>query len=336
MKIGVVGLGFMGATHLEAYAKIPEAEIVAVASSDEKKLSGDLSSAAGNLGTGGQTVDFSSVAKYRTADELLADANVEAVDLCTPTDLHASQSIAALEAGKHVLVEKPMGRSEAECLAMIGAAEQADRVLMVAQVLRFFPDWTAMRDLVRSGQLGQVRHAIFHRRCAAPEWSKWMKDRSRSGGGVFDLLIHDFDFCQQLFGTPAAVTAHGYEDLEAGIDSVDALLDYPDGPIVNVIGGWRHPKAYPFSMEFTIVCEKGTLDYHSGLRGLTLYNAAGDEVEAPKPESDGFVGELQAFIAACNAGSAPAECRPQDSAESVRMTLAMRDSRDQGGKRIEL
>ena len=163
-----------------------------------------------------------------------------------------------------------------------------------------------------------------------------MKDRSRSGGGVFDLLIHDFDFCRHLFGMPAAVTAHGYEDLDAGIDSVDALLEYPGGPVVNILGGWRHPKAYPFSMEFTIVCEKGTLDYNSALRGLTLYNAAGEAVEAPKPETDGFVAELQAFVDACKAGAAPAECRPQESAESVRMTLAMRDSRDQGGKRIEI
>ena len=150
------------------------------------------------------------------------------------------------------------------------------------------------------------------------------------------MLIHDFDFCRHLFGKPAAVVAHGVEDLEAGIDSVAARLEYPDGPTVNILGGWRHLKAYPFSMEFTIVCEKGTLDYHSGLRPLTLYTADGEEVEVEKPDVDGFAAEMGAFVAACEKGEAPTECRPEESAESVRMTLAMRDSRERGGERIEL
>ncbi len=326
----------MGGAHLEAYGKIPDAEIVAVSSSNDKKLSGDLSEAAGNLDRGGSKFDFSGAAKYHTAAELLADPNVEAVDLCTPTDSHFPLTIAALEAGKHVLVEKPMALTGEQCDRMIAVSQEQDRVLMVAQVLRFWPDWAAMRDLVRSGQLGAVRHAFFYRRCAAPEWSKWLKDRSRSGGGVFDLLIHDLDFCQHLFGKPAAVVATGVEDLEAGIDVIEARLDYPGGPQVTVAGGWRHPKAYPFSMEYTVVCEKGTLDFHSELRNLTLFKADGESVEVPKPETDGFVAELQAFLDACRVGAAPAECRPQDSAEAIRMALAMRDSRDQGGARIEL
>ena len=335
MKVGVVGLGFMGATHLDAWSKVPGFELAAVASHDDKKLSGDLSGTAGNLDRGGQQMDFSQAAKYHTAEELFADPNVEAVDLCIPSYLHAEQTIAALEAGKHVLIEKPMALSGAECDRMIEAARQAGKVLMVAQVLRFWPDFMAAREIIRSGKIGPVKHAFFYRKCAAPSWSKWMHDKSRSGGGAFDLLIHDFDYCRHLFGLPRTVTATGVEMMEKGIDTVEAHLDYgEDGPLVSIAGGWRHPTSYPFSMEFTIVCEGGTLDFRTGTRELTLYKADGSCEEPAKPEADGFVAQLTAFSEACAAGVAPENCKPEESADSVRMTLAMGESRDRGGKPV--
>ncbi|MBI1356783.1 MAG: hypothetical protein GC160_20780 [Acidobacteria bacterium] len=317
----------MGSTHLQAYQQVEGAEIVAVSSSDEKKLSGDLSSISGNLDRGGQRMDFGAAARYRTAEELFADPNVEAVDLCTPSSLHASQALAALAAGKHVLVEKPMALSAAECDQMIAAADKAGKVLMVAQVLRFWPDYVAARDLIRSGRLGPVKQAFFYRKCAAPVWSKWMHDRERSGGGVFDLLIHDFDYCQHLFGKPESIDAQGVEEMPQGIDTLEARLVYPGGPQVTIAGGWRHPQAYPFSMEFTIVCEGGTLDFHSGLRRLTLYGADGKAEEVAVPDKDGFVAELEAFVQACETGEPPSDCRPQDSAEAIRMTIEARDAR---------
>lgn len=331
MKIGVVGLGFMGSTHLEAYQSVEGAEIVAVASDDPKKLAGDLSGVGGNLDRGGGKIDFSNAARYPTAEELIADPNVEAVDLCTPSFLHASQAEAALEAGRHVLVEKPMALNNEDCDRMLAAQEKSGKVLMVAQVLRFWPDWAAMREKIRSGELGAVKHAFFHRRCAAPAWSAWLADRSRSGGGVVDLLIHDLDFCRHLFGMPESVEARGVENLEAGIDVVEAKLEYPDGPLVTVAGGWRHPKGYPFTSEFTVVLEGGTLDFHTGLRELTLYDAEGETIEVEKPEQDAFQAELAVFIEACRKGEAPADCPPSESADAVRLALAMRESRDQGG-----
>ncbi len=317
----------MGSTHLQAYQQVQGAEIVAIASSDEKKLTGDLSSISGNLNREGQVMDFGSAARYRTAEELIADPNVEAVDFCTPSYLHAPQALAALAAGKHVLVEKPMALTGAECDAMIAASKQAGKVLMVAQVLRFWPDFVAARELIRSGKLGAVKQALFYRKCAAPTWSKWMHDKARSGGGAFDLLIHDFDYCQHLFGKPASIDAQGVEAMAQGIDTLEARLVYPGGPLVTIAGGWRHPKAYPFSMEFTIVCEGGTLDFHSGLRRLTLYNSAGEAEEVPLPERDVFAAELEAFVRACETGAPPAENRPEDSAEAIRMTIEARDAR---------
>ena len=332
MRIGVVGLGFMGSTHLEAYGKVAGFELAAVSSSNPQKLAGDLSAVSGNLDRGGGTYDFSRAARYETAGELIADPGVEAVDLCTPTYLHAPLAIRALQAGKHVLVEKPMALTAEDCDAMIAAAKEAGRVLMVAQVLRFFAEYREARRLALSGGLGPIRAASFRRKCAAPAWGRWLKDPARSGGGVMDLLIHDLDFCQHLFGRPRSIRAVGYEDLAGGIDFVEAQLDYGDGVPVIVSGGWHHAASYPFSMEFTIVCDGGTLDFTSEKSGLRLHRADGKQVDAALPDADGFVGELQAFVDSCAAGRPPEICPPEDSAEAVRMALAMNRSRAGGGE----
>lgn len=336
MKIGVVGLGFMGTTHLQAYQSISGAEIVAVSAKDVKKLAGELDLSKGNLDREAKPIDLSAAAKYEDASELFADTNVEAVDLCVPTHLHAPLTIEALNAGKHVLVEKPMGLSGEQCEEMLAAARDAKKVLMVAHVLRYFPAYRAARDAIRSGKLGTVRHASFTRKCAAPDWSEWLADRSRSGGGVFDLLIHDFDAALFFFGKPDSVTAIGAEELDQFVDLVSAHLHYEGGPAVQIQGGWHLVSKYPFSMAFTVIGDAGVLEFHSSDGKLWLYKPGAEAEEMTVPEQDGFEGELAAFVAACEAGQAPDDCLPEDSAAATRMTLAMRDSREQGGASIAI
>ena len=334
MRIGVIGLGFMGSTHLEAYEKVRGFKLAAISSSSRKKRAGDLSDVGGNLGTGAGVVDFGGAARHARAADLIGDPAVEAVDICTPTHLHKPLALQALAAGKHVLVEKPMALCGEDCDEMLRAAQAAGRVLMVAQVLRFFPEYAAARSMIRAGGIGAVRAALFRRRCAAPAWGRWLKDPARSGGGVLDLLIHDFDFCQHLLGAPRTVSAVGSEDLEAGIDFAEARLDYGDGVPVLITGGWHHPESFPFSMEFTIICEGGTLDYSSDKEGLRLHRSDGEAVNVELPQQDGFVAELQAFVDACSTGEPPEVCRPEDSAEAVRMALAMNRSRARGGEAV--
>jgi predicted dehydrogenase len=323
----------MGSTHLKALRNVPGATLAAVVSSDDNKLSGDLSGIQGNLGGPGEKMDFSGVARYHTVEEALRDPNIDAVDICLPTDRHAPVAIEALRAGKHVLVEKPMALDGDKADRMIGEAERSGKVLMAAQVLRFLPAYEAAAAIVKSARLGPVRSAIFRRRCAAPAWSKWLSDPGRSGGGVFDLLIHDVDYCVSLFGAPAAVSASGYEDAQRGIDSILAELHYPPFNAV-VTGGWHHPKAYPFSMEFTLISDGGTLEFNSAGRPLTLYQADGAEVPVALPEKDGFEAELEYFTACVTSGAKPERCPPQESALAVRIARAMLVSRAGNGEKI--
>jgi predicted dehydrogenase len=149
---------------------------------------------------------------------------------------------------------------------MIAAAKDAGRVLMAAQVVRFIPSYSVTAAMIKAKELGPIRSAIFRRRCAAPAWSQWLGEKKLSGGGVFDLLIHDIDFCLHVFGSPEAVSAVGYEDMARGIDWVTAELFYPEIGGVVISGGWHHPKAFPFSMEYTVVGDCGTVEFSSAGR----------------------------------------------------------------------
>jgi predicted dehydrogenase len=334
MKIAVLGLGFMGSTHLKAWRQIPEAQLAAVASNNKQRLSGDLTGVAGNLGGPGEKLDFSSVAKYTRAEDAVHDPDVEAVDICLPTHLHERIAVEALRSGKHVLVEKPMALDGAAADRMIEAAERHGRTLMAAQVVRFIPPYRTAADILHAGRLGPVRSAIFRRRCAAPAWSAWLADPAQSGGGVFDLLIHDIDFCLHLFGKPEAVTASGYEDLPRGVDWILAQFWYPSIGAVAVCGGWHHPAAYPFSMEFTIVADGGTLEFNSAGAPLAEYGDDGLLHLLNVPDADGYRAELAYFLECSAHGQKPVKCPPEESAAAVKLALLMLDSRNRNGEKI--
>jgi predicted dehydrogenase len=337
MRIAVLGLGFMGTTHLKAYKSVPDAEIVAVASEDEKKLGGDLSQVQGNLGGPGEKFDFSGVRKYRELLGAVNDADVEAVDICLPTHLHSPIALAALRAGKHVLVEKPMALTEGAATEMLGEAGRSGKILMVGQVLRFVPAYRAVRTAILSGEFGEIRSVFLRRRCAAPFWNLWLGDVKRSGGGIFDLLIHDVDFAIHLFGSPDRVSATGYEDLEGGIDTITATLQWKDrAPAVVITGGWQHKKAYPFSMEFTVTTDGATFEFDSAQgEGVTVYGADGESRPLSMDTGDPFAAELAYFVECCKEGKRPDFCLPQESAEAVRVTRLMLEARKADGVPVQ-
>jgi predicted dehydrogenase len=334
MRVAVVGLGFMGLTHLKAYKRIAGIEVVAVASNDPKALSGDFSAIGGNLDVQGEALDISTCAKFEDSLDCVRMEGVDAVDLCLPTNLHAPVTLEALKRGKHVLVEKPMALNGAETDQMIAAAKQAGKILMSAQVLRFFPAYLPLIDAVRTGKLGRVHSAIFRRRCAAPGWSAWLTNKGLSGGGVFDLLIHDIDMMLTCFGKPDAVSAWGHEDLARGIDVLTAQFHYPGLGSVTVTGGWHHPKSYPFSMEYTVVGEDGTIDYSSDGRPPRWYSSDGTASEIALAPTDGYQAEIDYFVECCRTGRTPDRCTPESSAAAVRLAQIAEQARARKGEPV--
>jgi len=335
MNLAVLGLGFMGSTHVRALGAIQAARLYAVFDLDERLLSGDFTAVRGNFGGPGEKLDFSSVRPYRSLDALLADREIDAVDICLPTNLHCDIAIAALRAGKHVLCEKPMALEGAAAVRMAEEAERQGRVLMVAQVLRFWPEYVALRQAVRGGELGAVRFAAFRRRCAAPGWGGWLLDPARSGGGVFALLIHDVDMCLHLLGKPEAVSAAGYADAAAGIDCLDAHLYYADGCVASISGGWHHPESYPFVMEFTVAFDGGTVDWSSkspAQASLPVFGRAARPLSLEA--ADAYRAEIAYFVECCSAGRAPEVCPPRESADAVKLMQLLEVARQRKGVKI--
>jgi predicted dehydrogenase len=134
----------------------------------------------------------------------------------------------------------------------------------------------------------------------------------------------------RLFGPPREISATGYEDAAAGVDTVSARFFY-EGLMVEISGGWMFPGAFPFAMEFTVIGERGVLEFNSESRALKRYGA-GEEVGIEP--ADGYAAEIAYFAECCASGRQPALCSPADSAEAVRLALAMFEARTKNGERI--
>ena len=328
VKIGIAGLGFMGVTHLDAFSKILDIEVAAISAESSRSLSGDLSQVGGNIERPKTAYDLSGARKYADWRELAKDPQVDIVDVCLPTDLHAPLSIAALEAGKHVLCEKPMALTTADCERMIEAAEKHGRVLMIGQVLRFFPAYCYLEEIVRSRRYGDIQSATFVRRCGVPDWSRWLPDESRSGGAVIDLLIHDIDQALWLFGMPDRVAAKRIGDG----DTLMATFIYPNGPEVRVQGGW-FPAGTPLFMGFQVRAASAEIEL--GSDGLVLSDGSGNRKPIDPPGPDGYDAEIAYFVDCCRAGGRPARCLPEESARALKVALLLKESRAAGGEQIK-
>ena len=172
VNVAVVGLGFMGVTHIKAYQQLKAARIVAVCDSVRLPVNGVLPGVTGNI-TGSDAIDLGRHVKvYRVLDELLADPDVELVDLCVPTILHPAQAIAALKAGKHVLCEKPLALNSAKAREIVRAAQSARGFFMPAMCMRFWPGWSCLKQVVAEKTYGKVLAASFRRLSPPPGWSQ--------------------------------------------------------------------------------------------------------------------------------------------------------------------
>jgi len=195
LKVGLIGLGFMGSTHLENYLRL-EAEgvpvkLVAICDIDEEKFKGKA--VTGNIETGSSKVDFSRFELYTDIDEMLNKGGFDYIDIALPTYLHAEVTIKALNKGYHVLCEKPMAMNSEECAKMIEAAKKAGKTLMIAQCLRFWPEYEYLKECVDSGRYGKVISGYFFRGGTTPIWShdNWLLQNEKSGGCLMDQHIHD-------------------------------------------------------------------------------------------------------------------------------------------------
>ncbi len=315
IRIGIVGVGFMGMIHYLAARRLQGAQVTALCSRDPKKLAGHWRGIRGNFGPPGEMMDLSHLKKYASLDAMLADPDLDLIDVCNPTHLHPETAIAALRAGKHVLVEKAIALEPAQADVMVQEAARAGKLLMVAHVLPFFPEFAFAAEAIRKGTYGTLLGGHFKRVIARPDWSADIGDAAKTGGPAVDLHVHDTHFIGLVCGVPGQVFSSGVIENGAVQYLTTQYLYGPGGPCVTCSSGAVAMKAREFVHGYELYLEKATLAYESGTAPLTVLHADG---RAERPELAGggeataaFTLELQAAVDGVRAGREPDYLRGQ-------------------------
>lgn len=319
IKVGILGMGFMGNCHFNAYKGVAKARVTVLCDCDGNKLQGDAD-VAGNIGGAGPKKDLTGIKTYTKASRLIADPEVDVVDITLPTYLHAEWTIKALKAGKHVICEKPMAVSSLAARKMVSAAHQTHRQLFIGHCIRFWPTYEVAREIIRSGRHGKVLSAVFSRISPKPTWSwnNWLLNPKLSGNAALDLHIHDADFILYLFGRPKAVCSHGSGSARSGFEHIVTSYDFAKKNIVIAEGGWGYENKYPFSMIFRIAMEKASLALHADGK-LMLYQSGRDPKAVDVPSGDGYGRELVHFIECIAAGKKSKIVSPESAMLSVQL-----------------
>jgi predicted dehydrogenase len=271
--VAILGYGFMGTTHLAAWKMMDDCRVLGLWGRDKSRLN-DVASKYG-------------VRPYESFSQIIDDKDVDVVDICTPTYTHRKLAVEAMEAGKHVIVEKPMALNLEEADDMISTSRRTGVKLMVAHVLRFFPEYMKAKDLIDQGLLGELAVIRAWRGGPAPEWSPWFMDLGKSGGVTVDLAIHDVDFAIWINGCmPSEVYAkvanlvHKSHDIH---DYALIALKFPTGCIALLEANWALPKSYPFTMKLEVDGTKGMIHLdNQSPTPLRLWTESGVEGFSPE------------------------------------------------------
>lgn len=312
LKVALIGAGGMGSVHFGAYKDIDGAELCAVCDVREEVLK--------------EKTEGTDIKGFLDYKELLESDKFDIVDICTPTYLHKEISIAALESGANVLCEKPMALSKSDCDDVIAAAEKNGKMFMAAHVVRFMNAYIYLRDVIKSGKYGKLLRLDMRRLSGIPRWSwkNWMLDREKSGHAVVDLMIHDIDFVQDVFGMPKEISGVYYDMKDM---TNYASLDYVyDGFSVSAEGGWYNYDV-PFRAEYYALFENGCVE----LRADEVLDC-GEKISFEETKKtgetginisnvDGYGGEIAYFAECVRTGTRPTVVTPESSAKSVELAL---------------
>lgn len=250
LRVGVVGVGVMGTTHIAAWAKTP-AQFAGCYALDRVRAEVVAGQYGGKV--------------YHDLDELIADVDV--VDICTPSCFHHDMVLQAAAAGKQILCEKPLALSVADGREMVEACERAGVNLLVGHVVRFFPEYAQAKGIVERGEIGNVAVVRLTRASYQPMVmpDNWFLDPARSGGMMLDLMIHDFDYARWIAGDVESVFARSVRSRrpEAPGDYAIAILRHKHGAISNVEGGWAYPPPL-FRTALEIAGDDGLIEHPAG------------------------------------------------------------------------
>lgn len=292
VTIAIVGQGYMGRTHAEAWSELGLGERIRYVCTPHP----------------GAAFAHAPAARFVTdLETVLADPEVDILSVCTPTPSHADIAIRALDAGKNVLLEKPVALTVADAHAIAAAAERSSGTLMVAQVVRFFGGYRMLRESVQAGRLGGVLSVRARRLSAKPTWAAWIGDESVSGGVLVDFAIHDFDQANLFLGTPVSVrSVRG-----GGSGPVETTIEYAGGGIGQVLTYADMAPDFPFASSIEIVGSTG---------------ADGYQLPRPADADTPYTSQAAYFLECVRTGVPPLLCPTESAILALQVSLAARQS----------
>ena len=317
MKVGVIGAGFIGAIHLDAYAKMPEVEVVGVADARPETATASAAIVGAHA--------------YPSYEELIAGEEVDVVDVCLPTAYHRQLALRAAREGKHVILEKPISRTLEDAEAIIEAfstSSSTHQRLFVGHVVRYFPEYQRIKVMVDAGDLGTLGIVRTSRRSPfLTGWNDWYADLRISGGMLLDLLIHNFDFLRWTLGEVERLYARGVMGREYyRLDYALVTLRFASGAIAHVEGQWGYPGEFNYSIEVAgsraLVVADSTQPGSVQLLGGTTGSGESPDILTGKSP---FQTELEHFIH-CIATGEESLVGPDDAYEALRIGLAATES----------
>jgi len=299
LKVGVIGLGSMGSTHLDIYSQISEVEVVAVADPNKSRLDGS-SRAEGNISGQAQgSVAEIEAKKYLDGMDLIDNPDIELVDICVGTNLHFVFVEAALAKGKHILVEKPLARTYDEAKKIVDLALNSSTNIMSAMCLRYWPAWVWLKKAIDNKEYGECLSLTCKRQTSHPPGTFYSND-DECGGALLDLHVHDTDFINYCFGMPRAVFSQGYKGPSGGIDHVATHYIYDQSqntPLVTAEGTWTMQEGYGFNMSYTANFEKATACYLlDSEETLKLFRSGHQPETIELKEGMGYEFEIRSFV----------------------------------------
>jgi predicted dehydrogenase len=337
LNAGVVGFGVMGKTHFKCYQSLPDVRVAAICETSDIKMA-STSQAAANLGNLNTEINIESVHIYKDFERMLSEQNLDLVSITLPTFMHADFTTKALKAGVNVLCEKPMALNLDECRRMIDAAKESGKVLQIGHCVRFWPEYVKAKQIIDSGQYGQVRAATFQRLSAFPTWSwnDWQRNGSKNGGTIMDLHIHDTDIILHWFGVPASVFCGAVRGPTGDYDHIVTQYSYPDDKVVAAEASWLMAPGFGFRMGFNIALEKATIAFDSTCEpSLKLYTFDNETLIPSLEKKDGYWFEIDYFVKTILGKKLPPLITPQQSYDAVRIVLAEKLSANEHRK-VEL
>jgi predicted dehydrogenase len=324
LNLGIAGMGYIGRIHLEASRKVPGVQLLAVATLQPEEI----------------RATFPGLQIYSSYSELLRDDRLDAVIICLPTDLHEAATVEAAERGRHILCEKPMGLDAASAHRMLQAAHAHGRILMVAHVLRFWPQYARIKELIEAGEIGSIRSVTTCRLSTFPQWSPWFRYPARSGGCLLDLQVHDMDFIHWILGHPQSVYTVGTQSPTGAWDHVHTTLNYPQAQ-ASLEASFLMPSLWPFTTGIHVLGTQGALEYmfrvganiqerDQASHFFRLYKNNGAVSEPTVSTEDMFVAQLCYFAHCVAQRQPPRLCPPEETCQVMQVMTASRQSVESG------